>query len=70
MYIHNMQKYIYPKFICGFCKQKRSGQGFDPHPLRIKDKICKACYQNEVQRIKVNIALGKMGLLEELNQLM
>ena len=64
-----MQKYTYRKFICGFCKQKRSGDGYDGTFLKIKDKVCKTCYNTEVQRVKVNIAFSRMGLLEELNQL-
>ena len=64
-----MKTYVYPKYICGFCKQKRNGNGFDPHPLQIQNRVCKTCYDNEILRMKVNIALGKLGLLQELNQL-
>jgi hypothetical protein len=62
-------KYIYQKFTCGICKQMKKGKGYDPEPLQIRDKVCKKCYEDELQRIRVNIGLGKLGLLDELNQL-
>ena len=62
------RKYPFQRaFVCDLCKRRAIGYGHDPTPLLPGGVVCYHC-NAEVIRYRIEIALRRMGLYDDVNQ--